>query len=226
MLPITTIIPIRNCRSRLEYHLSNMAGWSQQVAEIIVIDSFSKDGSLDYVKKNLHHPRIRFYNHPPGLYESWNFAIRKSTSPYIYISTLGDTISLDGLKHLFKYIQALDCDVLISPPDFKNDDPKRKRKKFKNWPIHDIIKVLEIDKPTLIESDVFFFFILYLYKAGIIGSSASNLYKSSVLKNYPFPEKIGPPGDSAWFIKIIIKYYVVLHLKIFPASSIMKKIMT
>ena len=201
MLPISVIIPTRNCRDRLPNHLSSMKVWTTHVRELIVVDSYSSDGTIEFLRDELNHPNIHFFNHPPGLYESWNFGIGKTTMPYIYISTVGDTISLEGLKHLLKFIQLFDSDLLISPPKFESNGTFES--KITPWPIHDILDFLQINEPTSIPSETLIYYILFYRDFGIQGSSASNIYKSSTLMKYPFPTTYGAAGDSAWFIKNI-----------------------
>ena len=81
----------------LPRHLDFLEKWVDAVEEIVVVDSFSEDGSMDYLKKRLKHPNVQFLTHPPGLYASWNFGIGKVQARYVYISTIGDTITREDL---------------------------------------------------------------------------------------------------------------------------------
>jgi glycosyltransferase involved in cell wall biosynthesis len=45
-MEITAIIPVYNCRERLERHLKGVFKWIHLVQEIIVVDSGSRDGTL------------------------------------------------------------------------------------------------------------------------------------------------------------------------------------
>lgn len=220
-LPISVIIPTKDCLKLLVRHLPLSQSWIPHVAEIIVVDSYSKDGSLDFLKEKLSHPNIKFFNHPPGLYQSWNFGIKKGENPYTYISTAGDIITLEGLTHLLDSIQKLDCDVVVSPPKFEKEGIGEIN--HKTWPIHEIIKVFNIEKPTVIPQNILFdFMVLYLISA-ILGSSASNLYKSSTLKKYPFPEDYQNCGDSAWGIRYNYKVSFGFTPKVFSSFLIHPK---
>src|SRR5580704_1102433 len=108
MFPISVLVPTRNCAQLLPRHLESMAGWLDLVEEVVVVDSFSEDGTLEMIKSRLRHPRLRILSHPPGLYQSWNHGIRHLTAKYCYISTVGDTISREGLEHLTEGAEKLD----------------------------------------------------------------------------------------------------------------------
>ena len=43
--------------------------------EVIVVDSFSTDGTIELIKAELRHPQLKIMAHPPGLYQSWNHGI-------------------------------------------------------------------------------------------------------------------------------------------------------
>lgn len=112
-LPIGVVIPTRNSMAYLPEHVAGMRAWVDLVREMVLVDSFSADGTVDYVRQHLRHPRLRVLTHPPGLYASWNHGIAHVTSPYTYVATLGDTASRTGLQHLFSVTGQLHCDVCL-----------------------------------------------------------------------------------------------------------------
>jgi len=181
-------------------HLQSLKSWSHLAQEIVIVDSYSQDGTVEYIRDHLRHPNLRILQHPSGLYQSWNFGIGQLRSTYAYICTVGDSILQVGIKHLVSVAEKLRCDVLISPPQFidtENDPVFQLR-----WPIHDIIDSLNVTSPrTLNRYEVFFFAVHYAVGhglSGILGSAASNLYRTSALKQFPFPTDCGSPGDTVW----------------------------
>ena len=220
-LPISVIIPIKDCIHLLVRHVSLNKTWIPHVAEIIVVDSYSKDGSIEFLKKKLPHPNIRFISHPPGLYQSWNFGIQKAKHPYIYISTAGESITLEGLIHLLDSIQKLDCDVIVSPPKFEKEGTGRIS--TRPWPVREIVELFNITEPAVIPQKILFDFMIYYLRSAILGSSASNLYKSSTLKKYPFPEDYGTCGDSAWGIRYNYKVSIGFTPRVFSSFLFHKK---
>src|SRR5436309_9508919 len=113
---LTVIVPTKNSRPYLPAHMASMREWLDLAAEVIVVDSESQDGTVDYLRSELKHPKVRYLAHPPGLYASWNFAISHVETEFVYISTAGDTITREGIETLLKTITSFNCDVALSKP--------------------------------------------------------------------------------------------------------------
>ncbi|HWQ90957.1 MAG TPA: glycosyltransferase family A protein [Clostridia bacterium] len=196
MLPIGVVIPTRNAVALLPDHLAAIQPWLAHVQEVLVVDSQSTDGTRELLRAQLHHPQLRFLDHPPGLYQSWNFGIRHLRAPFCYMSTVGETMSLAGLQHLADTAQKLACDVVISAPEFV--DVHGRPMPAPEWPVHDLVRVMRLKEPLLLEGASLFLFTLLHYRNAILGSSASNLYRTSCLQAHPFPVDFGTVGDGAW----------------------------
>jgi glycosyltransferase involved in cell wall biosynthesis len=182
----------------LPRHLQSMKDWLPLVQEVVVVDSESNDGTIDFLKNDLGPQRARFFAHPPGLYQSWNFGIAQCTGKYLYLSTVGDSITRPGLECLLDTAEALDCDVVISPPRIVDEQG---RQVIRRWPIFDLIKALRLARAvTLNGPDTLLFALISLHQA-ILGSSASNLYRTACLKRAPFPTEFGRGGDVAWGLR-------------------------
>jgi len=195
MLPISVIIPTRNSARQLPRHLAALRGWLAEVQEVVVVDSESSDGTLELLRNGLQHPRCRVLSHPPGLYQSWNFGIRHLAAPYAYISTVGDTITLAGLKHLLDTAVAFEAEVVLSPPTFYE---KGRRLERKQWTIHQHLGLLRILEPIPLPRSHLFLASAFAGPSGLMGSSASNLYATRTLQDAPFPTDFGHVGDTAW----------------------------
>src|ERR1043166_9178000 len=185
MLPIGVVVPTRNSASLVPQHLDTMRQWLDEVQEVVVVDSFSEDGTVDLLETGLRHPNARFFEHPPGLYQSWNFGIAQLKTEYCYISTVGDGITLEGLQQLMEVISRLRADVVVSKPRFikVNGSPLPPPR----WPIDDLLTTLRVTDPQALEGMGLFLFTLLNYRDAILGSSASNLYRTRVLQEKPFP---------------------------------------
>ncbi|MDB6056090.1 MAG: hypothetical protein JWN25_3613 [Verrucomicrobiales bacterium] len=181
-------------------HVEAMAAWIHEVEEILVVDSESSDGTVEYLRENLKHPNVRILSHPPGLYQSWNFGISQVSSKYTYISTTGDTITLAGLKHLLEVAENLRADVVISPPEFRFSDGVESSAPI--WPIHEMIRVLNVTAPLVVERPRLFcsafIFAVGRGLSGITGSAASDLFLTKSLQARPFPCDCGTVGDTFW----------------------------
>src|SRR5665213_1424460 len=201
--PVGVVLPIFNCADALKGHLDTMEDWLDIVQEIVVVDSHSNDGSLELIQQRLKHPSLRIFQQPRGLYQSWNFGISQITSKYTYISTVGDLITREGIKHLAGTAQHLKCDVIASMPRFvstEGHDLSSLR-----WPVHQIVADMQMSAPCVLSKSRMFAlaedYALTHGLQGILGSSASNLYRTEVLQRFPFPTDCGSPGDVVWGVR-------------------------
>lgn len=198
-LPISVVIPTRNSMALLPVHVETMRPWLDQVEEVIVVDSESSDGTVEFLQRSRLHPRVKFLNHPPGLYESWNHAIKECGARYTYISAVGDGISRNGLIHLVEVAEDQGSDVVISPPKFVHASGAQKKRR-RGWPVHTIIKHAGFEEPASLEGMLLFLLVVGLIPHAILGSSSSNLYRTSTIQRYPFPVNFGHHGDGAWAV--------------------------
>jgi hypothetical protein len=195
MLPISVLVPTRNSMSLLPAHLEKMREWRGSVQEIIAVDSHSTDGTLETLRNEFNSHNTRVLTHPPGLYQSWNFGIAECRARFIYISTVGETITREGLEKLAQVAAQFEADAVISPPRMLEVSGKPKHK---IWPIHELLEVLPDKGPVMLPPPETQLFAVAHLLRGILGSSASNLYRSEVLQRWPFRTDFGTAGDLAW----------------------------
>ncbi len=199
MKDVSVLLPTRNSMPYLKAHLERLRLWMDLVEEVIVVDSESTDGTARYLQDELAGPKLKFLNHPPGLYESWNFGIARARARYTYISTIGDGVDRDGLVHLVEVADQEDADVVISPPRFIHSS--RRAPKSVEWPIHWLIENARLTEPCRIPALQAFLVTEMFAPSGILGSSASNLYRTGMIQRYPFPVHFGHQGDTAWALE-------------------------
>ena len=137
-----------------------------------------------------------FFQHPRGLYQSWNFGISKLTTEYTHISTVGDTISREGLERLRQIANQYQCDVVASKPRFV--DTHGRDEGHTNWPIDDIRRLFPGQEPLVLEGIELALLAMENCTSAILGSSASNIYRTRCLQQRPFPTEYGTVGDGAW----------------------------
>ena len=77
------VVPTYNCRYLLIAHLSAMQAWLDLIEEVIVVDSRSTDGTLELIRAELRHPRLRIIERDRGLYASWNEGIAATTGDWV-----------------------------------------------------------------------------------------------------------------------------------------------
>ena len=197
-LPVGVLVPVLNCRDDLERHLAVMERWIDLVDEIVVVDSQSSDGSLEFLKDNLDHPKITFVDHPPGLYPAWNHGIGLLSSKYFFVSTTCDGMERSGLERMYETVVSMDADVLIGVPDLVDG---RGQPKGKRWPLHDFVDSNGISEACLIDPWDWLAWASMFLPATLMGSSASNLYRTQFMQDRPFSSEYSRMGDSAWAIE-------------------------
>ena len=195
---LSVIIPTRNSMGMLPKHVEALNEWIDLADEIIVVDSESSDGTVNFLKDNLRHSSIRFFNHPVGLYESWNFAIQQIKTEYTYIATVGDRIPLKSIKRLHTEALQTDADLIISPPTLYSTKGEASDA---NWPINQYLNQSNTPHNHRITPDEVMLWNVISLPGTLMGSSASNIYRTSALVNCPFPTNCGHAGDSAWALK-------------------------
>lgn len=189
------VIPTLNSRRYLQRHVEGLLPWIDLVDEIVVVDSYSTDGSAEFLREHLRHPNLRIVQHPPGLYDSWNQGIAQLKTEYFIMSTTGDTISREGVEKLIQCAEGAKCDIVLSKPVFVDlqDQVHQIR-----WPVDDMLDGLKHG-----ESRVFGGLEALAYAMGrpdsaLLGSSASNLYRTDFFRKRPFPLNWGVAGDAGW----------------------------
>src|SRR5205823_511784 len=90
---------------------------------------------------------------------------------------------------LLAVAERLACDVVISKPHLVDNDGRQLADMA--WPIDDIINTLQLRQPARLEGMKLFLFTLLNVTGAILGSSASNLYRTDCLKRHPFPTDFG-----------------------------------
>ena len=196
-LPITVILPCRNNRSELVGHVDAMLEWVSQVAQVVVVDS-STDGSLDYLREHLVGSHVEFHSVPPGLYQAWNYGVSRGTAEFCYFSTVGDTISREGLEHLVEMARLHELDAVLSAPQMVDASGSPVETE---WPIHALVHRLAQDVwlPDRVETVQW---LTAFLPFTILGSSASNLYRTDFLKANPFPTTHGHGCDAAFGVQV------------------------
>lgn len=194
-LPVSVIAPVRNCIQEAPAHARHLGQLAEIAAEVLVVDSDSSDGTADFLRKELADSNISFHNHPPGLYQSWNHGISQAGQPYCTVATVGDILPPDSLKKLIATMDSLQPDVLLSAPTYLDHLQKPIAKK---WPLHELIELCGIETPAPIDPVVWILLTTIFFPGSLMGSSASNIYRTAYLQQNPFPADYGHSGDSVW----------------------------
>ncbi len=196
-LPIGVVLPTLNVRPALPAHLAHAQSWAALAREIVVVDSDSTDGTVEYLQKNLRHPNVRLLRHPRGLYQSWNYGLQQLTTEFAYVSTIGDTIAPEGLPHLLGVLRESGADLVVSPPELVDTQGQPVQDL---WPIHKLLSTCPLKQPHKLNRCQMFLLSILDSPAGMMSSSAGNLYRTATFQRLPLPTDYGHAGDSAWAI--------------------------
>ena len=177
--------------------MADMEKWLPHVEQVVVVDS-STDGSLDFLRERLAAPNVEFHSVPPGLYQAWNFGIERARGEFCYFSTVGDTISSEGLAHLVDLATQHALDLVLSPPHMVEAVGSLASMR---WPIHEFAESLKADFFLPDRAETIRWLTSFL-PFTILGSSASNLYRTEFLKANPFPTEFAHNGDAALGAKV------------------------
>lgn len=125
MMPQVSIcLPILNSRPFLEPRMASLLGQTYGDWELIVCDSYSDDGSWEYLKRFESDTRLRLHQVPKaGIYAGWNECLRRIRGRYFCFATADDTASPEFLERM---VDALEChpDVDIAVCQFDPIDSR------------------------------------------------------------------------------------------------------
>jgi glycosyltransferase involved in cell wall biosynthesis len=104
---VSICVPNLNKRPFLPDRFETIFRQSFQDWELLVYDSYSDDGSWEYIQElAAREKRMRIWQGPrQGTLGSWNPCIRAGCGEYVYVATSDDTMALDCLE---KLVAALD----------------------------------------------------------------------------------------------------------------------
>jgi hypothetical protein len=194
---VSVIVPVYQCAERLPRHLEALQPLSGRVHEIVWVITESPDGSDRMAREAAARLGGRILEVPQGLYAAWNAGIAAAAGEFLYISTVGDVISADGLTALLGLLRKTGADVAVSPPVIYPPS-KANLKRTRHWPLFYFEKLLQPHAGKIIPRRQAILMQILAGASGLTGSCASCLFRSSVLKMRPFPLDHHHYGDTAW----------------------------
>jgi glycosyltransferase involved in cell wall biosynthesis len=195
MSSLGLVIPTLNSRRYLRSHVDGLLPWLDLVREIVVVDSYSSDGSAEFLRDELRHPGLRILQHQPGIYASWNAGIKELQTDYFIMSTTGDTMEREGVEALLRCAGEGDCDVVLSKPVFVDMEGKTHGK---HWPVDAILAGVGAGESRFFSGLEALAYAIAQPNSALLGSSASNLYRTEFFRERPFPLDWGVSGDAGW----------------------------
>jgi hypothetical protein len=105
------------------------------------------------------------------------------------------------------------CDVVVSRPRFL--DAQRQQVRAPGWPIDDLCETLGLKEPVAVEGLALFVFALTNTTGPLLGSSASDLYRTACVRTFPFLTEYGTAGDTAWGLEHALDIRLGVTTKVF-----------
>lgn len=114
---ISICLPCLNTRPFLKERIDSIYAQTFEDWELIVVDSYSDDGSWEYMLERFAgDSRVQMYQAPrDGIYPNWNRCIEYSSGEFIYFATSDDTFYPECLSRAY---DALDQHPEVSLCDF------------------------------------------------------------------------------------------------------------
>jgi glycosyltransferase involved in cell wall biosynthesis len=112
--PLVSIcLPSLNTFPYLRERVDTILGQTYANWELLVIDSFSEDGSWEFFEELARQDRrVSIAQAPRGMYESWNSCIQRASGKYVYIATSDDSMAPDCLQKLVAALEEhTECDL-------------------------------------------------------------------------------------------------------------------
>lgn len=182
--------------------------------ELIVCDSYSDDGTWEYLQQFKHDPRVHLFQVPKeGLYAGWNECLKRATGEYIYFATADDTMLPNCLSTFIKSFDLVQ-DVEIVLTEVLRIDANGNLIDYER---PQIWKFLNPQHPLQAErlSGHTFFILLCGFASGFGSITGLMLRRSLFEKTGPFPTDLWFLGDCEWALKAVLHSDVlVLPMKL------------
>ena len=209
---ISVIIPVYQSAERLPEHVECLRLLRPTVHEFIWVITESPDGSHEIARKAAQELGGQVLDVPRGLYQAWNSGVARAAGEFIYISTIGDTITPEGLNALSLCIQKNQADVVFSPPVI-SPATEANLKRSRHWPVFKFAQILNQIADNRMPKEKAILMQILSGASGLLGSCASCLFRTSFLQSRLFPTEYHHYGDTAWTYQHLPEATLSFHPK-------------
>lgn len=207
---ISVIIPVYQSAERLPEHVESLRRLRPKVHEFIWVTTESSDRSHQIAREAAKELGGQVLEVPRGLYQAWNSGIARATGDFIYISTIGDTITPEGLNALSHCLQKAEADVVFSPPAI-SPETKINLRRSKHWPVFKFAPILSNYAGGSFPKEKAILMQILSGASGLLGSCASCLFRASFFQGRPFPTDYNHYGDTAWTYQHLPNAILTFH---------------
>jgi glycosyltransferase involved in cell wall biosynthesis len=171
--------------------------------ELIVCDSYSEDGTWEYLQEFRNDPRVHLHQVPKeGLYAGWNECLKRATGDFIYIATADDTMERDCLARLLSPFRSRQDVTLAVGRVVEIDQTSQTIQSAPKSICNFLREWLDIGPFTLAPEALFL--LLAAFGWGL-GSVTGFMFKRSALDSTGlFPTDLGFLGDAEWTLRLAL----------------------
>jgi len=190
-------MPVLNGREFLAPRMESILSQTLADWELIVCDSYSDDGTWEYLQQFAGDPRVHLHQVPrDGLYAGWNECLRRVRGEYVYFATADDTMESELLARLSGALSDdRSCDLAFCGFREIDEAGRTKEKRGRD----DFVRLSEAHTRDGVLSGV----TAFLIQGGLGGpvwlTMTACLFRRSLLqKTGFFRTDLGTAGDLEW----------------------------
>ena len=200
---ISICLPTLNARAFLEERMDSILRQTVADWELIVCDSYSTDGTWEFLQAYRSDPRVHLHQVPKeGLYAGWNECLRRAKGAYVYIATADDTMEPACLERLRAPLdQRQDVDIAVS--EVRRIDDRGRTLDTARGQIWQMLDPIE-GRCERVPGRSFFLLLCGLAQG--FGSVTGLLVRRSLFeKTGLFPTDLWFLGDCEWALKAVLR---------------------
>jgi len=202
-VPLQIILPTFNSETFLKKRLDSINRQTFKDWHIINIDSGSLDDSVTMIREIIPKEKVSFFFHPPGLYQSWNYALSKCKAEFIHIATSDDWEEADFYERLLAIMRENRCDLAHSAFRIVDSEDRVIGQSYEYfWPAEVFGWRLGrvYAKPCLPD-----FFYSFELGYSVISMNSAIFRRDLLEKAGYFPTDCGYLGDWLWYLNARLK---------------------
>lgn len=197
---VSIVVPVFECSKRLKKHHKMLQELAPLIGNMVWVATPGSDDSHHLARQAAGETGGLYLEVPPGLYAAWNEGIRRVTSKYLYISTVGENITQAGLRAMRDLLESHQADLCFSPPQILPQTPERIHR-TKHWPIFRYRRALGRYHRSTVPVPLLAHLQVLSGISCVLGSCASALFRTPFLQSRPFPLDFHHYGDTAWLYR-------------------------
>jgi hypothetical protein len=183
--------------SFLEPRLRSILNQSFDDWHLVVVDTDSKDGTLEMIRDLIPEAKRTIWAAGPGMYQAWNLCASYSTGELLHFATSDDCEDPSFYEKLIAIYRATNCDIVHSLWGAIDE----KGQKI-SMPVQPVDRLFGCVPGRVYRKDPVVNFFANLLLSTTPGPSNAALLKCELFSRYGgLPFKYGPIADRGWYLR-------------------------